>query len=77
VPLETRLTPNEAAQLPGISRPFLLRLIDHGHLPATHLTGSTHRHLRLADVLEFQGRRERRRNATEQISNIVEEHDLP
>jgi excisionase family DNA binding protein len=77
VPLETRLTPNEAAELLGVSRPFLLRLIDDGHLSAENLPGSTHRHLRLTDVLEFQARRERRRKATEQISAVVEEHDLP
>jgi excisionase family DNA binding protein len=77
VSLETRLTPNEAAEMLGVSRPFLLRLIDDGHLPAENLPGSTHRHLRLTDILEFQGRREQRRTATERISSIVEEHDLP
>jgi excisionase family DNA binding protein len=77
LPLETRLTPNEAADLLGISRPFLLRLIDSGQITAEHLPGSSHRHLRLADVLEFQARRERRREATQAISEIVEEYDLP
>jgi excisionase family DNA binding protein len=77
VPLETRLTPNEAAELLGVSRPFVLRLIDEGHLSAENLPGSTHRHLRLADVLEFQARREQRHKATGQISHIVEDHDLP
>jgi excisionase family DNA binding protein len=77
VPLETRLTPNEAAELLGVSRPFLLRLIEEGAIPAENLPGSRHRHLRLSDVLEFQARRERRREATRRISEIVEEYDLP
>lgn len=77
VPLETRLTPNEAAELLGVSRPFLLRLINEGILPAEFLPGSRHRHLRLSDVLEFQAGRERRREATRRISEIVEEYDLP
>ena len=77
LPLETHLTPNEAADLLGISRPFLLRLIDGGQITAEHLPDSSHRHLRLADVLEFQARRERRREATRAIGEIAEEHDLP
>lgn len=77
LPLETRLTPNEAAELLGISRPFLLRLINGGQITAEHLPNSSHRHLRLADVLEFQARRERRREAAQAINEIIEEHDLP
>jgi excisionase family DNA binding protein len=73
MPLETRLSPNEAAELLGISRPFLLRLIDEGQLAAVHLPNSRHRYLRLADVLEFQSRRE----ATEHIADIIEQYDLP
>jgi excisionase family DNA binding protein len=75
--LETRLTPNEAADLLGISRPFLLRLIDQGQIPAERLPGSSHRHLRLADVLEFQARRDRRGEARRRIAEIVEEDELP
>lgn len=77
VPLKTRLTPNEAAELLGVSRPFLLRLIDQGTLPAENLPGSRHRHLRLSVVLEFQTRRERRREATRRIAELAEDHDLP
>jgi len=77
LPLETRLTPNEAAELLGISRPFLLRLIEGGHIAAENLPGSNHRHVRLADVLEFQARREQRREAAGAISEIAEEFDLP
>ena len=77
LPLETRLTPNEAAELLGISRPFLLRLIDDGKIAAEHLPGSSHRYLRLSDVLEFQAQREKRREAAQAISEIAEDHGLP
>ncbi|TDU03705.1 excisionase family DNA binding protein [Streptomyces sp. 846.5] len=77
LPLEVRLTPNEAADLLGFSRPFLLRLIEQGQIPAEYLPGSRHRQLRLVDVLEFQARRERRAEARRRIIEIVEEDDLP
>lgn len=75
--LETCLTPNEAAELLGVSRPFLLDLITRGHLEAESLPGSSHRLLRLADVLEFQAKRERRGEARRAIMEIAEEEDLP
>lgn len=73
LPLETRLTPNQAAELLGISRPFLLDLIARGHLVAEALPESRHRVLRLADVLEFQAKRERRGHARRAIVEIVED----
>ena len=55
------LPPAEAGELLGLSRPFIVRLINAGDLPAEHLPDSTHRVLRLSDVLAFQERRDRRR----------------
>ena len=77
LPVETRLTPAETAQLLGYSRPFVARLLDEGELPSAHLPGSTHRTVRLADVLEFQARRERNAEGRRRITEIVEDHDLP
>ncbi|GIH23883.1 excisionase [Acrocarpospora phusangensis] len=77
LPVETRLTPSETAQLLGLSRPFVSRLIDEGEIPAQHLPGSRHRLVRLADVLAFQARRERRAEGRRRISDIVEDEDLP
>lgn len=52
------LTPNEAADLIGISRPTLLKLIDEGVLSATNIPGSSHRRLDRKEVEEFRdGRR--------------------
>ncbi|MGI5490511.1 helix-turn-helix transcriptional regulator [Microtetraspora malaysiensis] len=59
LPVETRLTPNEVAQMLGLSRPFVARLLDEGEIPSQHLPGSRHHVVRLTDVLEFPARRER------------------
>lgn len=75
--LETSLSPNEAAELLGISRPFLLDLITDGRIPAERLPGSSHRVLRLSDLLAFQADRERRGAARRAIMDIVEDEDLP
>lgn len=77
LPVEARLTPAEAAQLLGYSRPFVARLLDEGEIPSAHLPGSSHRTVRLADVLEFQARRERNAEGRRRIAELVEDNDLP
>jgi excisionase family DNA binding protein len=61
LPLTRELTPRQAAELLGISRPYLMRLLKGGRIPA-HRVGSHHR-LRLEDVLAYKRARdaERRR----------------
>lgn len=74
---EVRLTPAEAGELLGLSRPFVARLLDAGEIASEYLPGSRHRVVRLADVLEFQARRERRRAGRRRIADAVEAADLP
>lgn len=74
---DVRLTPAEAGELLGLSRPFVVRLLDAGDIPFEHLPDSRHRMVRLADVLTFQARRERRRAGRRQIAEAVEAADLP
>jgi excisionase family DNA binding protein len=74
---EVRLTPAETGELLGLSRPFVARLLDAGDIPSEHLPGSKHRVVRLADVLEFQARRERRRAGRRRIADAVHAADLP
>lgn len=77
LPSETQLTPAEAAELLGLSRPFVARLLDSGDIPSTRLPGSRHRVVRLADVLAFQARRDRRREGRRQLADLVDDAGLP
>ncbi|MHA6759482.1 helix-turn-helix domain-containing protein [Streptacidiphilus sp. PAMC 29251] len=74
---ETELTPAEAAEMLGLSRPFVVRLLDSGDIPSTYLPGSRHRVVRLADVLTFQARRDQRREGRRKIADTIEEAGLP
>jgi excisionase family DNA binding protein len=58
---ETMLTPEDVAELLGLSRPFVVRLMDEGKIPFQFKPGSRHRVVWLADALDFQASRERRR----------------
>lgn len=58
VPADAELTTQEAANLLGISRTYVARLVDTGRLPA-HRVGS-HRRLRGSDVLAYKARRAER-----------------
>ena len=73
---DVSLTPAEVAELLGLSRPFVVRLLDDGEIPSTRLPRSRHR-LRLADVIEFQVGRERRRAGRQRIAAIIDDADLP
>jgi excisionase family DNA binding protein len=76
-PLTTELTPAEAAKLLNVSGPAIARLLDSGALPSTRQPGSCRRVVRLADVLTFQERRQRRRAGRRQIAEAVSEANLP
>ncbi|MBT2499168.1 helix-turn-helix domain-containing protein [Agromyces sp. ISL-38] len=56
-PLNQRLTTQEAADVLGISRPTLVKLLDEHEIPYDQPTGGRHRRLRLSDVLEYRDRR--------------------
>jgi excisionase family DNA binding protein len=60
-PHQTVLSTSEAAQLLGISRPTLVRLLESGEIPFDK--PGRHRRVRLADVLAYQQRSQRRRAA--------------
>jgi excisionase family DNA binding protein len=74
---EVALTPAEAADLLGLSRPFVVRLLDDGSIPSQLLPQSRHRKVLLSDVIAFQGHRARKRAGRQRIMEIVEENDLP
>lgn len=74
---EVSLTPAQVAELLGLSRPFVVRLLDAGEIPSTRLPRSRHRRVRLSDVLEFQEQRERRRTGRQRVAASVEAAELP
>ncbi|GAA0998446.1 hypothetical protein GCM10009555_097730 [Acrocarpospora macrocephala] len=75
--METRLTPNEVAQMLGVSLSFVTRLLDEGEIPAQYLPNGRPRLVRLADVLAFQARRERRGEGRRRIIQAAEDAELP
>ena len=66
-PQDQRLTTQEAADMLGISRPTLVRMLEAGEIPFEKVR--RHRRLFLTDVLEFRERQ--RRAASEALSDIV------
>jgi excisionase family DNA binding protein len=77
IPAEVMLTPTETAELLGLSRPFVARLLDRGDIPSELLPESRHRRIKLEDVLAFQDRRERRSEGRRRIADIAASADLP
>ena len=66
-PQDQRLTTQEAADMLGISRPTLVRMLEAGEIPFEKVR--RHRRLFLTDVLEFRERQ--RRTANEALSDMV------
>ncbi len=62
VPEHQQLTTQRAANVLGVSRPFIVRLLEEGRLPF-HMVGS-HRRIYLDDLLAFKKRRDEERHAS-------------
>jgi excisionase family DNA binding protein len=74
-PHNAMLTTQEAADLVGVSRPTLVRLLVDGEIP--HTTRGRHRRVLLRDVLDYQERtRKNRRQALDDMVADAEEAGL-
>jgi excisionase family DNA binding protein len=71
IPHRTQLTTQEAADILGISRPTLIRLLTASEIASTR--PGRHRRIQLADVLAYQERiRNQRRSALAELSAAAE-----
>lgn len=68
IPHDRALTTKQAADIPNLSRPFLVTLLDRGEIPY-HRVG-THRRLNLEDVLAYRELRAARRR--EKLRELTE-----
>ncbi|MEY9211769.1 helix-turn-helix domain-containing protein [Thermobifida halotolerans] len=74
-PHNTMLTTQEAAELLGVSRPTLVRLLHDGEIPFS--MRGRHRRVLLRDVLDYQSRtRREREEALDRMAADAEEADL-
>ena len=68
---DAELSPNETGRMLGVSRQYVDRLIDLGEIPARKLDASTHRRIRVADLVAYQQRSVKRRSRISDAVNTV------
>lgn len=74
-PVHQRLTTQETADLLGVSRPTVVKLLESGKIPFEQ--PGRHRRVRLADVLAYRERASaERRAALDRMVEIADEADL-
>jgi excisionase family DNA binding protein len=75
IPLNRELTTQEAAELLGVSRPYLIRLLDQDAIPYTR-TG-THRRIRFDDLMRYKAERDAvREQALDELVRLNQEMGL-
>jgi excisionase family DNA binding protein len=67
-PLDREITTQAAADLPNVSRPYLIKQLEAGQIPFRKV--GTHRRVRLADLLRYRARLEA--EAERAYSELVE-----
>jgi hypothetical protein len=68
---DQELSPNDAAEILGISRPLVVHRMDVGDLPFRYV--GKHRRTKLKDVLALKARTDAQRSATESLADDAED----
>lgn len=74
IPEEQQLTTQQAAELLGVSRPYLIRLLNAGEMPFS-LVGR-HRRLNLIDVIGYAKRNAKRKAALDKMARDARQAGL-
>ena len=73
---EQEVTPAEAARILGVTRQYVDRLCEDEVLPFRRLPGSSHRRIRVADVIDVRDERQRMRDGHAAIVAALAEAGL-
>ncbi len=73
VKADEELTPAQAAEVLGVTRQYVDRLLEDGVLDCRRLPGSSHRRLKATDVVALRDRQERMRTGRRVIAGLLGE----
>lgn len=73
--IDEEITTQQAAEVLGVSRPYLIRLLERGEIPYQKV--GSHRRVRLAEVLAYKQRRDaERRRALQELTRMSQQLGL-